>query len=81
MASPKPCQTSQTQEAYEILSDRATRRQYDRARFDEARAKSQARAASQIYRFGGFWSAKNLLNCGLCFAGDELLLLLAEDEQ
>ena len=29
------------QEAYEVLGDRATRRQYDRQRFDEARAKSQ----------------------------------------
>eukprot|EP00435_Cladocopium_sp_Y103_P049769 s486_g15.t1 len=34
------------QEAYEILSDRATRRQYDRARFDEARAKSQGMNSS-----------------------------------
>lgn len=29
-----------------ILSDRATRRQYDRARFDEARAKSQVCSGS-----------------------------------
>lgn len=47
-----------------ILSDRATRRQYDRARFDEARAKSQARAKT-VTRRGEFlrvwWE---LLGCG-----------------
>jgi len=35
------------QEAYEILSDRATRRQYDRAKFDETRARNQG--------LGGGW--------------------------
>ncbi|CAK8997313.1 unnamed protein product [Durusdinium trenchii] len=47
------------QEAYEILSDRATRRQYDRARFDEARAKSQGMNSSfysqKTNTDGNFW--------------------------
>lgn len=34
------------QEAYEILSDRATRRQYDRQKYDEVRAKSQGMGSS-----------------------------------
>ncbi|CAE7945359.1 DnaJ-1 [Symbiodinium sp. KB8] len=53
------------QEAYEILSDRATRRQYDRARFDEARAKSQGMNSSFYSQktnsdsnFWGRWSGK-----------------------
>ncbi|CAE7445481.1 DnaJ-1 [Symbiodinium pilosum] len=53
------------QEAYEILSDRATRRQYDRSRFDEARAKSQGMNSSFYSQktnsdanFWGRWSGK-----------------------
>ncbi|CAJ1404523.1 unnamed protein product [Effrenium voratum] len=53
------------QEAYEILSDRATRRQYDRTRFDEARAKSQGMNSSFYSQktntdssFWGRWSGK-----------------------
>lgn len=52
------------QEAYEILCDRATRRQYDRAKFDEQRAKSQGmgsffgKPADKDKNFWGRWSAK-----------------------
>lgn len=53
------------QEAYEILSDRATRRQYDRVRFDEARAKSQGMNSSFYSQktntdssFWGRWSGE-----------------------
>eukprot|EP00931_Biecheleriopsis_adriatica_P033770 TRINITY_DN19583_c0_g1_i1.p1 TRINITY_DN19583_c0_g1~~TRINITY_DN19583_c0_g1_i1.p1 ORF type:complete len:1546 (+),score=422.12 TRINITY_DN19583_c0_g1_i1:96-4733(+) len=52
------------QEAYEILTDRATRRQYDRSKFDEARAKSQGMTSSFYSQktntdgnFWGRWSA------------------------
>lgn len=53
------------QEAYEVLGDRATRRQYDRAKFDEARAKSQGMNSSMYSQktesdsnFWGRWSGK-----------------------
>uniref|UniRef100_A0A7S4QD74 J domain-containing protein n=1 Tax=Alexandrium monilatum TaxID=311494 RepID=A0A7S4QD74_9DINO len=53
------------QEAYEVLGDRATRRQYDRAKFDEARAKSQGMNSSMYSQktdtdgnFWGRWTGK-----------------------
>lgn len=65
-------------EAYEVLSDRATRRQYDRAKFDEARAKNQGMggvfktAEGKKEDYWSRWSAKKDISKAMAEGGPKI---------